>query len=491
MMSSPIDRGPLIDQLMKIDRDNPVSFHMPGHKRGAAFFDRGASLLPDPLSGIDVTEMPGTDHLHNPTGVIREAQERAARVFGSEATHFLVNGSTGGIYAMILATAGPGEEILMNRNAHQSVYHACLLGGITPRYIRPALDEHLGLPVGPTPEDVSRSLREWPNVKAVVITRPTYHGFVPDLADTVRRAHQLNKPVLVDEAHGAHLSLSNRLPDSAMAQGADAAVQSTHKTMPAFTQASMLHVKGPRMDRDRLTLMLRLFQSSSPSYLLMSSLDAAVTVAEREGPEKMERLLDNLTALRQRLAKTEGLMMTGKPGWEPTGQDVDPTRLWIDLHQRGLNGYQAEERLRLESGIQMEMADLRGTLALTSIGNTSRDLERLGKAVEHLVETTEWKGKSLPQTASLPPLPRTLPRVYLGLWEALARPRKRVPLTEAVGCVSAANLVPYPPGIPLVVPGELVSEDTVEYLVCLTEAGMEVLGVHYTPDPVIEVAVIS
>ena len=477
---SGIGNGPLTERLIRLAREELVSFHMPGHKNGRLYRgnEQSDTLLPSFLPQLDVTEIPGSDHLHNPTGVIGEAQKRAAAVFGSESAYFLVNGSTGGIYAMMTAAADPGDEILINRNAHQSVYNACLLGGITPRYIQTELDPHLGVPLSPTPEQVSQALTRWPGVKGVVITRPTYHGFVTDLAEIARRIHQQNKVLLVDEAHGAHLILSEKLPPSAMACGADASVQSTHKTLSAFTQAAMLHVQGTRMDRDRLEWMLRLYQSSSPSYLLMSSLDAAVSLALNPGPLWMERLLDQLQELRKRVSAISGLLFTGSHGYRPDHQEVDPTRLWMDLHQSGWNGYEVDTALRQRWGIQVEMADLRGALALVSIGNTEKDLDRLGEALYGLSEEKGDRNRELTASAGFYPPPRELPLVRHSLREASLAHQEWVPLNEAEGKISARSVIPYPPGVPLVVPGEEVSRELVRYVERLHLAGIEILGIQ-------------
>ncbi|MDW7677800.1 MAG: aminotransferase class I/II-fold pyridoxal phosphate-dependent enzyme [Bacillota bacterium] len=482
----------LAAQLESLMNPPLVSFHTPGHKQGA-LYRRAASaqepLLPAFLPGLDTTEIPGTDNLHHPTGILRAAQVRAAHFYGSEESFFLVNGSTCGVYAMILAAALPGEEIVISRNAHQSVYHACLLGGITPRYLVPELDPELGLPMGIDAAAVEKALKTWPQVKAVVITRPTYHGYAPDLAAIARTAADNGKLLLVDEAHGAHLRLSERLPADAMACGADAAVQSTHKTLSAFTQAAMLHVRGNLLDRDRLRLMLRLFQTSSPSYLLMSSLDAAVRLAQTRGSDMMERLLDNLAELRRQLARMSRLQFSGRPSGNVSSQPIDPTRLWIDLHGTGLSGYELNRHLREEWRIGMELADRRGVLALTSIGNTREELTRLQRALQTLSEKSPADpGAKIDHQAAARQLPeltrhyRDLPPAVLSLQAASHAPREAIPLEEAAGRICAESLIPYPPGIPLVVPGEIIRRELIEELKELAEAGIEMIGIQ-PPSP--------
>jgi arginine/lysine/ornithine decarboxylase len=477
--------SPLLDRLVRMAENPPVSFHTPGHKNGRLFQRPGTRSLPSFLPSIDTTELPETDHLHHATGVILNAQRRAAETFGSEETYFLVNGSTCGIYAMIMSAAGHGDEIIINRNAHQSVYNACLLGGVTPRYLKPPLHHALGLPLAVTAESVTEALTEWPAAKAVLITTPTYHGFTADLAGIARIVHQQGKMLLVDEAHGAHLLLSRRLPPTALECGADAAVQSTHKTLGAFTQAAMLHVQGSRIDRDRLKYMLTLHQSSSPSYLLLSSLDLAVTLVRTQGPAIMEALLDLLEDLQSRLMALPHLLMNSVRG-ESGELQTDPTRLWLDLHQTGLTGYQLNERLRNTYNIQMEYADNRGALAILTIGNTPDDLDRLRGAVTELTE------KPFSHTQiDTPKPPDSLPKVRLSLREAAGAARKTVRLSEAAGCVSAVSLVPYPPGVPLLVPGEVIEPELIHYLQQTIASGNEVLGMKDPENQKIEVAVIQ
>lgn len=502
-------QGPLQQMLHQRAAGKTISFHMPGHKNGHLYRSGvmgDSPLLAGFLPALDTTEVPGTDNLHNPMGVIRQAQERAAAVFGAEETFFLVNGSTCGIYAMIGAAAAPGDEILINRNAHQSVYHYCLLTGVIPRYLVPEIDDRLGLPLGITPQAVAQGLKDWPRVKAVVLTRPTFHGHAADLAAIAKLVHDDGKVLLVDEAHGAHLRLSPQLPADAMACGADAAVQSTHKTLSAFTQASMLHVQGNRLDRDRLRFQLRLFQTSSPSYLLMASLDAATSLVAGPGPAMMEALIDGMGSLRKRLEALPKLLYSGnEEGMGSHRQPMDLTRIWIDLHQTGLTGYELDKKLAHNWQIQVEMADLRGALALASIGNTPSDLNQLYEALARLTDEKTSPGRpsqpsqtpqpdgttqagQMPQSdrGALRP-PRELPQVHCSPQAALRAPREWIPLSQAAGRVSTASLIPYPPGIPLVVPGEIIETALCSYLMTLAAAGVDIVGVGTPHDPQVEV----
>jgi arginine decarboxylase len=273
-----------------------------------------------------------------------------------------------------------------------------------------------------------------------------------------------------------------------MSCGADAAVQSTHKTLSAFTQSAMLHVQGSQLDRERLRLMLRLFQTSSPSYLLMSSLDAAVTLAETRGSALMERLLENLAELRRQLTRIPLLQFSGSPSENASFQPIDPTRLWIDLHGTGLSGYELNRHLREDWQIGMELADCRGVLALTTIGNTRKDLARLQEALQTLSEKLSadpGKETDVHETPSQPALTRhyrNLPPVALSLQAASHAPWETILLEEAAGRICAESLIPYPPGIPLVVPGEIIRRELIDDLKGLAGAGIEIIGIQ-PPSP--------
>ena len=463
--------NPLSNRLRQVTQPNQVSFHTPGHKSGP--------LCPDISPLWDTTEIHGTDNLHNPREMLKEAEDRAAAFYGSDQSYYLVNGSTCGIYAMILAATQPGDEIIINRNAHQSVYNSCFLGGLTPRYILPPLEPRLNLPLCVELKGVKQALNQWPKARAVVVTRPTYHGYASDLKAIAALVKASGKLLLVDEAHGAHLRLSPDLPEDAMACGAHASVQSTHKTLTAFTQASLLHVKGQALDRDRLRRMLRLFQSSSPSYLLMASLDEALGLAEREGSARMGQLLESMKGLRRQLEQIPGVLFSGMHRQQERPALMDPTRLWVDMRGLNISGYELDKRLREEWHLTMELSDQQGVLALATIGNSEKDLMTLGEALTQLarkaVPAKGATGKKAESPLSHPAM-EGLPPVGLPLHEALQLPRRRVPLAEGAGGVVAESIIPYPPGIPWLVAGEVLELPMMEKLRQLSEAGAEILG---------------
>lgn len=274
---------PIIDSLRKIVDDNIISFHMPGHKKGAIYKMLGYQDILENLYKLDTTEIPGTDNLHSPEECIKESLKRASEVFKSDKTFYLVNGSTCGIEAAIMASVNPKEKIILNRDCHQSAINSCIIGDIDPIYVNPSINKDSNTLSGVSFDDVKRVIDSNLDSKAVFLTYPTYFGDVFDLKSICSYAHEKGMTVIIDEAHGAHLGLSEKLPETALSQGADIVIQSTHKTLPSFTQSSMIHIKGNRININKLTNMLRITESSSPSYLLMASLDIAVDIYEKNG----------------------------------------------------------------------------------------------------------------------------------------------------------------------------------------------------------------
>lgn len=469
-----MDGVPILDQLLKLQKQNIISFHMPGHKNGNIYKQFHYKNFKEFLPDIDTTEIPGTDNLHKPRDVIKAAQERAKEVFQSEETFFLVNGSTSGIYSMIMASTSPGDKIIVGRNCHQSVMNSIYLGELIPVYLYPEIAIDQGIALGISPEEVEKKLLEHPDAKAVVITYPTYHGIASDLKKIAEIVHKYDKILLIDEAHGAHLGLSDKLPMTALQCGADAVVQSTHKTLPSFTQSSMLHLQGDRIDREKLKFMLRVHQSSSPSYLLLASLDLAVMIYHTQGKYLMEKLLELINNFKEKAQEIKGLTIMGRE-MEGKGsvKAIDPTKLWISLHKNHITGYGLDQRLRDQFHIQVELSNIYGILGITSIANERKDFERLLHALE--VIASEKGNKKIEE---LPLFSYRVPKCALTLREAIYKDKKRIPIEKSVGCVSGEYVIPYPPGIPILVPGEVIDEEMVQYIKAMTRQGMEILGLQ-------------
>lgn len=474
--------NPFRDQLQQALEPVRVSFHVPGHKYGKA--QKNGDYPADPHYQWDTTEIPGTDNLHEPEGMIREAQERASAFYGSKETFFLVNGTTAGVLGMILAALEPGETLLMGRDSHQSVYHGAYLAQARIRWLMPEYDPVTLLNLGITKEAVEKSLRAYPEIKAVVLTYPTYFGICSDIQGIAAVCRAYGALLLVDEAHGAHFPLSFELPLPALSAGADICVQSTHKTLPALTQSSMLHVGSNRIDLDKLRWMLRMVQSSSPSYLLMESLDQAVTLAARTGRFEMNRILDALQGFRRRVERIPGLVVPGKELIGRGGvHEVDLTKIILNPCKSGVSGSQLTTLLRERYGIQMELSTPWYSLGVATIGNSTADIEALGTALEELADS------SAPDTADIHPgiQPPAMPDIRLEWREALGALKKQLPLSESTGAVSGAMVTPYPPGIPVLMPGEVITQETVDYIQACRQSGISVVGLQGQGNEIIQV----
>jgi arginine decarboxylase len=465
-------RLPLFEAVREHLRKNPLPLHVPGHKMGRGFPPSLAPWFTQALA-MDLTELPGLDDLHQPEGAIREAQQFAAEAFGAEETFFLVNGSTAGNYAMIMTACRPGEKILIPRNAHKSVWQGVVLAGAHPVYLSPQVDARFAFPTVILPETVEEVLQKHPDAKAVLITSPTYHGVCSDLERIAEICRRFGVLLLVDEAHGAHFAFHERLPQTAIEAGADLAVQSTHKMLGSLTQSAMLHVRHGRFERERLQMMLRLVQSTSPSYLLLLSLDAARHFMEAEGRRMLGEALDDLERARER-AESSGLFLY-QGGEEVYAQD--PFKWWIRTDVLGRSGFQTAEALA-QAGIFCEMADATGILAVFSYADRLKQMERFLQAAVHVLSPSGETGVPVSTEEDIGREQLSIfPEMALLPGEAVHHAGTPVPLREAVGRIAAEAVIPYPPGIPWIVPGERFSRELVERLHAYVQAGGRLQGV--------------
>lgn len=469
----------LYHQLKEYHASGIYPFHMPGHKRNL-------SMLPpwNPWE-IDVTEVEGTDNLHHAEGILKESMERVARLSGAEHSYFLVNGSTGGLLSAASAVTRPGDTVLVARNCHKSVYHALQLNQLKAVYVWPEWSGEYGIAGGISKERVEAVLRQQPQIRAVILTSPTYEGMVSDIAGLAAAAHRRGIPLIVDEAHGAHFGQPG-FPVSAVRKGADLVVQSFHKTLPALTQTGVLHLCGERADRGRVEEYLGIYQTSSPSYVLMASIDYAASFLEHN-QEKMEEYRERLSTFRK---KTEELIHISVPERELLGKaavyDVDNSKLILtacgkacredggDGSRQGISGKWLYERLRLDYGIQCEMAMESYALAMTSVMDTDEGLERLWNALRELDERicgiTESRGLTGYHAISQPLT------AVMTIAEARYAEKELCSLREAVGRISGEYLYLYPPGSPLLAPGERITEELLREAELLRQLGFELQG---------------
>lgn len=470
------NQTPLLTSLKACAQRPHAAFYTPGHKRGQGAPACLRELLGDAALRADLPELVELDNLFAPEGVILEAQILAAEAFGAEQTWFLANGSTCGLEAAILAVCQPGDKIIVPRNAHRSVVAGLVLAGARPVFVGPDESPDLGLALGVKAETVALALARHPDVRAVLVVSPTYHGIGSDLESIADLAHTHGIPLLVDEAHGPHFAFHPHLPTPALRQGADLVVQSTHKVLAALSQASMLHVQGDRVDRERLQVALQLTQSTSPNYLLLASLDAARYQMATEGEALLSQTLALAQTLRARLAQIPGLRVvaTSDVTHYASVRDLDLSRITIDVAALGMTGLEADEILNDTLGVTVELAELRHLTLVVSLGNTPMDGARCIEGFRQLVAQGRSDPLALPpvRLATRPPvtLPPMSPR------DAFFAPTATLSATTALGHLSAETLSPYPPGIPVLMAGEVITAEAITHLNTVAQQGGYITG---------------
>ncbi|HBR02254.1 MAG TPA: arginine decarboxylase [Ruminiclostridium sp.] len=457
--------APIYEMLIKYRESRPLAFHMPGHILG-----RGLSEPFKEAGSLDITEIPGADCLHAPLGVIREAQELAANCFGADFSLFLVNGSTAGIHTMIRYAVNPGGKLIIGRDCHISALNALALAHGEPIFVAPKVDREHQIPVGITAEDVEEALKAHPDAQGILVTRPNYYGMAQPLAKLAGLARRYQIPLLVDEAHGAHFKFHHNFPDTAMELGAHLCVQSLHKTLPAFTQTAILHGKKDYVDRRRVELTASMLQTTSPSYLLMASIDQARELMERNGGSLYDGLWENIRSFDAKLVKTTCLERVTTPGKEV---EADFSRIVLDFAKTSLSGFQAEELLRGKYGIVAEMADLRHVVLIATPFHIDHDFDRLLTALQEM--SRDYGGCQKGREPILWPV--DIPERVISLSEALFSEKRQLPVQKSEGAIAADSLIPYPPGIPLVNPGERITADIIQYICLLLSQNCPVHGV--------------
>ena len=465
----------LYDKLVKYSVSDYYGFHMPGHKRQQI---TGAEKLP---YEIDITEIEGFDDLHHAEDLFINLQEYAAEVFHAEETHYLVNGSTVGLLSAVLGCTGYGDRILMARNCHKSVYNAVDLNGLIPEYVYPEFDETTDLNGEIRVEKIEqilekdRGMNREAGIKAVVITSPTYDGVVSDIERISEVVHKYGIPLIVDEAHGAHFGFHEYFPQNANVRGADIVIHSLHKTLPSLTQTALLHMNGKLVDRDSVRRYLHMLQSSSPSYILMSSIDACMDKLEREGDEMFQVFTDNLEKARERLGKCKYIRLVTPEVCECQRVfDFDRSKILLSTVNSSLNGRQLHQILREEFHLEMEMEAENYVLALAAVGDTAEGFRRLCEAVEEIDRRESLKCKK--EAEEEEPLKNGKMKQMMRISQAMDAESERCALEECIGRTSVEFAYLYPPGIPLIVPGEQISGHFVKNVRRYLEQGFEVQG---------------
>ena len=466
-------KTPIQDFLLKHAAKDPVSFHMPGHK-GSAFYKRfGYEEFLENIMDCDVTEIPGADNLFQTEGIIKDAQDRYAKLYGAKKSYLLINGTSGGIIAAVLASVPKGKRIVMARNSHKSIFNALTLADIQPVYAYPDMVEEYGISGAISPGQIDMLLSANPDAEAVILPSPNYYGICCDTERIAEIVHKHGKTLIIDEAHGAHLTFFNKfgvggMPRSAGNSGADIVVASIHKTLGSFTQSAILNLHSDRVDQYLLEDKLQCIESTSPSYILMASLDINASIIEEHGERIFTEWAENLDYFYEKAGNIKGLkFIDGLEG-------LDRTKLNFSLGGLGIQGNRLEEILIEKYGIFIELYTGDLVMCMTGIGNTREHMTRLADALSGIASGRTAVGSGgFPETA----LPKLVVPKQAELFD-IPIYKKRVPLAEAEGLICASSIIPYPPGIPLVCPGEKLDAETIEYIIKLRGFGEKVIGVN-------------
>ncbi|MDP9105593.1 MAG: aminotransferase class I/II-fold pyridoxal phosphate-dependent enzyme [Candidatus Eremiobacteraeota bacterium] len=476
-------RAPYFQVLLDYVDAGVIPFHTPGHKQGIGMERAFRDFVGDNVLAIDLTQIRGLDDLLQPEEALVEAQDLAAECFGAEQSFFLINGSTSGNQCMMMAALNPGDKLALPRNSHKSSMGGLIMSGAVPVWMQPEVDEALHMDHTITPETVRATIAREPDVKAIYIVSPTYYGVAADLETIAAIAHEHNVPLLVDEAWGPHFHFHPALPLSAMQAGADMCINSTHKMLGSMSQTAMLHVQGNRIRLDRLKAVYKLFLSTSPNLVLVASLDVARRQMALDGPALLSRTIEIAQDARTRLNEIPrvycfGEELEGRPGV----YDIDPTKITVTVKNLGYTGYEAEEILRRRYNVQVELADLFNVVALYTIGTTPeasdvlihgvRELAREDRPVDIFSPSGVLERRMNTGTYKLP----SIPPIRLAPREAFLADTEFVPFKLSAGRVCAEVITPYPPGIPVISPGEEITTEIIEYCTLEKKAGVKMQG---------------
>ena len=484
----------LINRLAAYARSDMYPFHMPGHKRRTgpeeSFMNSCTDSFTNPFA-VDITEIEGFDNLHHPEGILKDSMKWAADVYGSDQTYYLINGSTGGILAAVCGSVSRGGRILVSRNCHKSVYHGICLNQLKTSYVYPQEIEGLGIQGGITAEDVDRMLNRYMDTQAVLIVCPTYDGIVSDIEAIARIVHRAGLPLIVDEAHGAHFRYDAMFPVSALDLGADVVIQSVHKTLPSLTQTALLHIKcnrpdgGCYADRERIDRYIHMVQSSSPSYVLMASIENSIYQMEQTDTAPYGKQLHRL---RRRLGQMRHLRLadTGLIG-QAGIRDLDISKIVVSTRgtclypaedgSTGFTGAHLDDILRREYHLEMEMCGADYVTAITTVMDSGEGLERLGDALTRIdSQLTDAGYKPDGRSGNQKSVYSMRCDTAMSMGEAMEEKMASVGLEDSAGCISGEFVYIYPPGIPIVAPGEWISRPILEVILEYRDKGLPVQG---------------
>ena len=463
------DRAPILEALEKMKRARLVPFDVPGHKRGRGNPEL-TEFLGEQCLSVDVNSMKMLDNLCHPVSVIRDAEALAADAFGATHAFFMVGGTTSAVQAMVLTACKRGDKIIMPRNVHRSAINAMILCGALPVYVNPQMDSMLGISLGMSVADVEKAILENPDAKAVFVNNPTYYGICSDIKSIVKLAHDHNMLVLADEAHGSHLYFSDRLPVAAMHAGADMAAISMHKSGGSLTQSSMLLI-GEKVPVGYVHQIINLTQTTSASYLLLSSLDVSRRNMALRGKEMVDKIIDLVEYARNEINTIGDYYAYSKEMINGDSIfDFDITKLSVYTRSIGLAGIEVYDLLRDEYDIQTEFGDIANLLAYVSVGDRPKDIERLVSALAEIRRNYRQTGRKMLKAEYISP------QVVAPPQEAFYSAKESLPIDKTLGRVCSEFVMCYPPGIPILAPGEIVTEEILQYIHYAKKKGCSMTG---------------
>lgn len=466
-----LDKTPIFSALKSYQEERCLRLHMPGHAGGLGFIDQAFKEA----GFFDVTEVPPFDNLHLPLGIIEESQRLLAEAYGAYASFFLVNGATSGIHTLFLSLTFGAEKVVLPRHVHKSFFGGMVLSGCKPVYIPCKSDKRYGLPLSVSADDVARALIKNPDAKAVFITSPTYYGTTSDIKNIAQITHEFNLPLLVDEAHGGHFPFHDAYPPSALSSGADAAVNGLHKTLPVFNQGACLNIASSLKDKEEIFTAYTLLTTTSPSYPILASIEIARALMEEKGPELLDKALSLAEEYKKKINALKGFRC-GSEFLEADGvSGHDPLKLVIFCDGLSIDGYQLDYILRSDYGIQVEMSQPDLVLAMMSLFHTRDDWEKLYSSLA-IVAKKYYNGERKAVSFAVMPWPeiRLTPR------QAFFARKKRVRFSESRGLIAAEMVAAYPPGIPCLLPGEVISDEIYEYILYLKSGDAKLVGIKDT-----------
>lgn len=467
------EKTPFLDAYINYIKSKPVCFDVPGHKRGSFITDLSRKISPIILEN-DVNAPYGLDNLYNPKSVILESQTLAAKAFHADKCYFSVNGTTGGILTMFLACLKSHDKVILPRNVHKSVINALIISGAVPIFINPVIDESLGIANGVTVSSIQQAIEENSDVKAIFIINPTYYGVCSNLKEIVRIAHLKNILVMVDEAHGSNFVFNDKLPLSAMDCNADISSLSIHKNSGSLTQSSIILTKGNLIDSSQVKKAFSMLSSTSPNSLFLCSIDAARKEMAIRGKEVLNNNLLLASYARNKIDQIEGLKVLDSTYINKMNSSgvysLDETKLVIDVTSLNMYGYDVYKKLRMEYNIQVELGEVTLILALIGPGSTKEDVDKLISALTDISKKCDRNTK-----LSIPKFKYNYPTSLVKPTIAFDAPYKRVKLSDSIGEISAETIMAYPPGIPILIPGEIISIDAINLINFYYDEGGEVL----------------